>query len=205
MGDGLKILTGAGLAALLAIGAPAALAQGEVAGPSAERVRQVIVYGDDPCPASAGGEIVVCARQEEKERYRIPKELRETPDFGSTQNESWANRVKSIEYAGKEGTESCTPSGAGGVTGCFEQIAAQARAERRMTGEKSWADLVAAEREKRLSTIDEDSREIEARVKAEEAAAARNRAGDQTDQSGLENKADSAVETPANPPLDPRK
>lgn len=194
MGNGLKILTGAGFAAVLAISAPA-YAQAEVAGPSAERVRQVIVYGDDPCPASATGEIVVCARQEEKERYRIPKELRETPDFGSTQNENWANRVKSIEYVGNSGTESCTPSGAGGVTGCFKQIAAQAKAERRMTGEKSWADLVAAEREKRLSTIDADSQRIEERVKAEEAAAARAGAG--SDQHDLENKADPAIEAPA--------
>ncbi|MGE4429748.1 MAG: hypothetical protein AB7E05_03280 [Sphingobium sp.] len=202
MGNGLKYWTGAGFAAMLAISAPA-LAQTETAGPSAERVRQVIVYGDDPCPASASGEIVVCARQEEKERYRIPKELRETPDFGSTQNESWANRVQSIEYVGNSGTESCTPSGAGGVTGCFRQIAAQAKAERRMTGEKSWADLVAAEREKRLSTIDADSEEIEARAKAEEAAAAAAKAnanaGSDTDQHGLENKADPATGALADP------
>jgi len=51
-----------------------------------------------------------------------------------------------------------------------------------MTGEKSWADLVAAEREKRLSTIDSDSEKIEERVKAEEAARA------QAAQDGLEDK-----------------
>lgn len=144
--------------------------QGDVAGPSSERVRQVIVYGDDPCPQGNGDEIVVCGRQEEKERYRIPKEVREAPDFGSTKNETWSNRVKSIEYVGRDGTESCTPSGLGGTTGCFTQIAAKAKAERRMTGDKSWADQVAAERERRLSGIDAESQDIEDRVKAEEAA-----------------------------------
>ena len=190
MHHALKWTMGAGLAALMACASPA-FAQGEAAGPSAERVRQVIVYGDDPCPAGAGDEIVVCARQEEKERYRIPKELRENPDFGSTSNETWASRVKSIEYIGKTGTESCTPSGAGGVTGCFAKLAAQAKAERRMNGEQSWADLVAAEREKRLSTIDADSQKIEERVKAEEAARA---AAQEAGQNGQEVK---------NPPAQP--
>jgi len=144
----------------------------ESAGPSNERIRQVIVYGDDPCPASEGDEILVCARHEEKERYRIPEELRrEEP--GSTVNEAWGSRAKSIEYVGRTGTESCSPVGGGGATGCFNQLAAKAKAERKQMGDKSWADLVAAEREKRLSKIDEDSEEIEARVKAEEAAKAR--------------------------------
>jgi len=193
----LTYVLGAGAAALIATATPA-LAQGEVAGPSAERIRQVIVYGDDPCPASTGGEITVCARQEEKERYRIPKELRENPDFGSTRNEAWANRVKSIEYVGKSGTESCTPDGAGGVTGCFTKLAAQAKAERRMTGEQSWADLVAAEREKRLSTIDADSEKIEERVKAEEAARAR------AAQEGLEDKGAPVTTPPADSEPDHR-
>lgn len=141
----------------------------ERAGPSNERIKQVIVYGDDPCPVSEGDEILVCARHEEKERYRIPEELRgQAP--GSTTNEAWGNRAQSIEYVGRTGTESCSPVGAGGVTGCFEQIAAKAKAERKQMGDKSWADLVAAERAKRLSKIDEESEEIEARVKAEEAA-----------------------------------
>ncbi|MPT48902.1 MAG: hypothetical protein E2598_10870 [Sphingobium sp.] len=166
----LSLIASGAFAALLM--ASPALAQNESAGPSAERIRQVIVYGDDACPQSDSGEIVVCARQEEKERYRIPKELREAPDFGSTRNEAWANRVRSIEYVGRSGTESCSPSGLGGVTGCFAKIAAQAKAERRMTGEKSWSDQVAAERERRLSTIDADSQAIEERAKAEEAEAA---------------------------------
>lgn len=146
-------------------------AQETAAGPGNERIKQVIVYGNDPCPVSSGDEIVVCARQEEAERYRIPEQLRRE-DPGSTKNEAWTSRVKSIEYVGRSGTQSCSPVGGGGFTGCFEQIAREAKAERKQMGSASWADLVAAERAKRLSTIDEDSDEIEARVKAEEAARA---------------------------------
>lgn len=155
--------------ALLAI-VPATGAMAQEAGPPAvEKVKQVIVYGEDPCPASEGDEILVCARLPDNDRYRIPKELRTDPNDPKTQ--SWALRAQSIEYVGREGTQSCSPTGAGGFTGCFQQIAQQARAERRaMLGDASWADAVAAAREKRLSGIDAESEEIEAQVKAEEAA-----------------------------------
>lgn len=138
-------------------------------GPTEPRVRQVIVYGEDPCPISEGNEILVCARQGEEERYRIPKELRRE-EIGSTRNESWTSRVRSIEYVGASGTQSCSPVGGGGFTGCFSKIAREAKAERKTMGDKSWSDLVAAERAKRLGTIDMDSKEIEAQAKAEEKA-----------------------------------
>src|SRR5690606_1854829 len=76
----------------LALGAAAlagpATAQPDRAGPSpvgqagpedTEKVKQVFVYGDDPCPPSEGDEIVVCARLPDNDRYRIPKELRADP------------------------------------------------------------------------------------------------------------------------------
>lgn len=158
-------------AALMTLAAVQPVQAQEQAGPSNERIRQVIVYGDDPCPKSEGDEILVCARHEEKERYRIPEELRgEEP--GSTKNEAWGSRATSIEYVGRTGTESCSPVGAGGVTGCFNQIAAKAKAERKLSGDRSWADLVAEKRQERLSKIDAESEEIEQRVKAEEAAKA---------------------------------
>lgn len=140
-------------------------------GPAEPRVKQVIVYGSDPCPISEGDEILVCARQGEEERYRIPKELRRE-EIGSTKNESWTSRVRSIEYVGASGTQSCSPVGAGGFTGCFSKIAKEAKAERQAMGDKSWSELVAAARAKRLGTIDKDSEEIEAQAKAEEKAKA---------------------------------
>jgi hypothetical protein len=76
-----------------------------------------------------------------------------------------------MEYVGRSGTESCSPVGSGGATGCFAQLSRLAKAERQALDNASWKDLVAAERAKRLSTIDADSEAIEARVKAEEKAA----------------------------------
>lgn len=131
-----------------------------------ERVNLVIVYGDDPCPQSAGSDIVVCARKGEEERYRIPEPLRGDPNAPA--NQAWGERVRSMEYVGRTGTESCSATGPGGFTGCFSQLARLAKAERQQADNASWKDLVEAERARRLSTIDADSREIEARAIAEE-------------------------------------
>ncbi len=139
--------------------------------PGSERVNLVIVYGNDPCPGSANpDDIVVCARKGEEERYRIPEPLRGDPN--APINQAWGERVRSMEYVGRQGTESCSPVGGGGATGCFAQLARLAKAERQQADNASWKDLVEAERAKRLSTIDADSDAIEARVKAEEKAKA---------------------------------
>ena len=110
--------------------APAAAQSGE---------RVLIVYGDDPCPTSASGEeIVVCARKPETERYRIPEELREGPPTAA--NSSWASRASSFEYVGRSGTDSCSPSGAGGWTGCFTQLMRKAREEKKQAAEQRRAE-----------------------------------------------------------------
>ena len=164
------------IAALLLMGsAMPALAQPSsaptaVAAPTTEKVNLVIVYGDDACPQSQGDDIVVCARKGEAERYRIPEPLRGDPNEPSKQ--AWGERVRSMEYVGRSGTESCSPVGGGGATGCFAQLARLAKAERQALDNASWKDLVEAERGRRLSTIDADSDAIEARVKAEEKAKA---------------------------------
>jgi hypothetical protein len=164
------------IAALLLMGAAMpALAQPSsaptaVAAPTTEKVNLVIVYGDDACPQSQGDDIVVCARKGEAERYRIPEPLRGDPNEPSKQ--AWGERVRSMEYVGRSGTESCSPVGGGGATGCFAQLARLAKAERQALDNASWKDLVEAERGKRLSTIDADSDAIEARVVAEEKAKA---------------------------------
>ena len=91
-------------------------------------VRMQIVYGDDECTTSNGEIIVVCVRRDESERYRIPPELRDTRDLAA--NESWLARAQSVEYVGRSGTQSCSPVGPGGFTGCTEQLLRSARAER---------------------------------------------------------------------------
>lgn len=101
----------------------------QVPAPSEEKLRQVIVYGTEPCPPSPNGEIVICARRPESERYRVPETLRET-DTGA-EGESWASRAQALEYVGEAGIQSCSTVGPGGHTGCLEQLIRQAREERR--------------------------------------------------------------------------
>jgi hypothetical protein len=108
-----------------------ALAQ--AAGPP-PKTRSVIVYGDDPCPASAGDEIVVCARQPEGERYRIPKQFRGQKAARSPAGNAWGNKVRETEQAGRTSAgvpNTCSAVGTGGQSGCFLQFQQQAAAARR--------------------------------------------------------------------------
>ena len=132
-----------------------------------DKVSQVIVYGQDPCPQSANDEeIVVCARMPEGERYRIPEMFRNDPNKPSEQ--AWTNRVVALERAGAFGTDSCSPAGMGGFTGCTRNLINRAYAEKRQQDNVDWAKLTAEERQKRLDRIDAESEAIEARVRAEE-------------------------------------
>lgn len=117
------------LTAVLCCAAAAAPASAQEAVPTEEKLRQLIVYGTDPCPPSPAGEIVICARRPETERYRVPEPLRETE--AGPQGESWAARSRSLEYVSATGTQSCSTVGPGGHTGCLEQLIRQAREERR--------------------------------------------------------------------------
>jgi hypothetical protein len=126
-----------------------------------EKVNQLIVYGDDACPPSTGNEITVCARKDESERYRIPESLRESI---SPQNDAWTNRVIAYETIGANGAMSCSPVGSGGFTGCVGKLIDTAYAERKLDPNIRFSQLIADERAKRLSTIDSDAAETQARV-----------------------------------------
>lgn len=128
-----------------------------------DKVNTVIVYGDDECPESTGGDIVVCARMDESERYRIPEALRFSDDPA---NSAWASRVKSFETVGNFGPMSCTPVGAGGELGCTVQNIARAFEEKRTGSNVRAGELIAAQRAERLSTIDTEAAETQARVEA---------------------------------------
>lgn len=144
-----------------------------------ERVNQLIIYGDDPCPQSSDAEITVCARKDEAERFRIPEPLREST---SPQNEAWSNRVVAYETVGRAGTLSCSPTGPGGSTGCLQQIIDTAYAERRASSDVRFSQLIAEERERRLATVDADAAETQARVEdAERDYEARQRAQAEAD------------------------
>lgn len=100
-----------------------------------DNVAEIVVYGSDPCPRSTDDQVVVCARRPEGERYRIPEKLR--PSGTRQQTESWANKARVIETVGATGTNSCSPVGPGGYTGCLSRVIREARDQRREQAEDS--------------------------------------------------------------------
>ncbi|UAK26790.1 hypothetical protein K8P63_20000 [Sphingomonas nostoxanthinifaciens] len=106
---------------LLAIGLAFASAPVQAEDPPA-KVSTLVVFGDDACPRSAADEIVVCARQPESERYRIPKALRGRK-YNAARDGSWMGTARVLENVSRDGRPgSCSPVGAYGQTGCFRQF-----------------------------------------------------------------------------------
>jgi|KBSSwiStaDraftv2_1062776.scaffolds.fasta_scaffold19106_4 hypothetical protein len=91
--------------------------------------RVLDIFGDEKCPQSNGEEIVVCRRLPMTEKYRIPKDLREAAKEGGPEN--WTSKYGSLEYVGSSGTDSCSPEGGGGWTGCWSKMMRAARADRK--------------------------------------------------------------------------
>jgi hypothetical protein len=147
-------------ASLLLLGA-AAQAQ-DAGSPTDPKINTVIVFGDDECPQSTDEQINVCAILVEADRYRIPAVLRGDPN--NPKNDAWMNRVLAYEYVGREGTMSCSPSGAGGFTGCGIKAIDAAYAEKEKDPGLAFGRMIAAERQKRLSGIDAEAEAVEKRV-----------------------------------------
>lgn len=141
---------------------PAAMAQ-------QEKVNQVIVYGNDQCKPSSDDEIVVCNRLPEGDRYRVPQIFR-GGDPLDPRNEAWMNRVVAVERIGRFGTDSCSPVGLGGFTGCTQALVAGARAEEAASSKTDWLAMIREEREKRVAGFDQAAQEVENAVQAEERA-----------------------------------
>ena len=150
-------VTGAIASAAIALWPVPAAAQ-DAAG---DKVNVLDVFGEDPCPPSTAGEIVVCRRMDEEDRYRIPEALRGS---SSPENESWSSRVKSFEAVGDFGPLSCSPVGAGADLGCTAQMIAAAYEEKRTGPGVRAAELIAEARGERLATIDAEAAETQARV-----------------------------------------
>lgn len=152
------IVSGIALAAAMPL---PATAQSELAGDTAEKVTQIPVYGDDECaPSVDENEIVVCVRFDETERYRIPPNLREDPNNPKTQ--AWALRVRALETVGAFGTDSCSPAGAGGFTGCTNQLINNYYNAQKTSADAQAGNLIEQARQERLSRIDEEAALIEA-------------------------------------------
>lgn len=177
-----------------AIAQPAAAQETVVDG---EKINQVIVYGEDSCEPSSSGEIVVCRRMPEEDRYRVPKIFR-GGDPLDPRNQAWLNRVTAMERVGRFGTDSCSPVGLGGFTGCTQQLVAGAKAERKAADKTDWQAMIADERAKRLAGIDAASDQVEAAVVAEEKALAeRQKAAEE-----LERQASGQAPAPATPDVE---
>jgi hypothetical protein len=115
------------LAALAATAAPA-LAQDEPPSPPA-RESQIEVFGRDPCPQSTDGEIVVCHRRPEEERYRIPEPLRHSRD---RVEQAWGARAETMNEVSNEVLpNSCSVIGSYGQSGCQQAFINQWYASRR--------------------------------------------------------------------------
>ena len=113
------------ISALLLILSGPAMAVEDTAPPS-ETIRTTTVFGDDPCPRASAGEIIVCGRLPESERYRIPKQLRKKPRQDSGPSASWASKVQTLEEAQRFTLpNSCTAVGSNGQTGCTQAMLRQ--------------------------------------------------------------------------------
>ena len=181
------------LFALILAGSAAALPAAAQQSVDADKINQVIVYGNDKCEQSSPDEIVVCNRLPETERYRVPPMLRGNPL--DVRNEAWANKVVALERVGRFGTDSCSPTGLGGFTGCTQALVAGAKAERKAADKTDWQAMIADERAKRIAGIDAAADEVEAAVVAEERALAeRQKAAEE-----LERQASGQAPAPAAP------
>ena len=99
--------------------------------PAQQRLKTLVIYGNDPCPTNAEGEeIVVCARRPENERYRIPPNVRPDGD-NSPERQSWSARARATETAGDTGIGSCSTVGPGGQSGCLRQMIDAAEGDER--------------------------------------------------------------------------
>lgn len=115
------------LAAPLLLAAPALAQEGDD-----KRTLNVTVYGNDSCPQGASDEIVVCARQPESERYRIPKKFRGKRKKDDAAGASWTSRVEGLEEASRPMRPGgCSANGSFGATGCTQAMLRQWFAEKR--------------------------------------------------------------------------
>ncbi|WP_404479496.1 hypothetical protein [Novosphingobium sp. BL-52-GroH] len=189
-----RLLTTAALGALAALtltASPAFAQEDAGLGGGDEKVNQLIIYGEDPCPPSGSTEITVCARKPEAERYRIPEPLR---GIDSPKADAWTNKVEAYETVGAFGNLSCSPVGAGGSLGCTQRLIDRAYAEKKNGSDVRFGELIAAEREKRLSSIDQDAAAQQARVEEAEKAYFEQR-------KRQEAESDAASDTTTTPPM----
>lgn len=122
-------------------------------------VNIVYITENEQCPASTEEVITVCGILEEQ--YRIPKSLRQAT---GPVNSSWADRVREFQTVGDFGTNSCDPAGAGGFTGCTQELIAAAYRDKENAPGRRFGQIIEEARQERLGTIDEAAAAEQARV-----------------------------------------
>ena len=95
-----------------------------------QRIRNVLLFGDEQCPkAEDPEEIVVCANAGDSP-YRIPKRFRDEQKT-TGDSVSWSRRAEVVEEVNRVGLpNSCSPVGSGGQTGCTRAFIRQWAQER---------------------------------------------------------------------------
>lgn len=124
------------LAALIALPAMASAQDAQVDTPP-QRIRSVTLTGDQKCPQSTAGEVVVCSTLDQP--YRIPKALRDDKPIAA-QNQSWVNRAASMDQIGRVAgglPDTCSAVGTGGQSGCFLARNQAYAAERRASSSET--------------------------------------------------------------------
>ena len=114
----------------IAVAVPAA-AQDADTKTTGQKIAEIVVFGNDPCPRSTDDEVVVCTRIPESYRYRMPEAYRPSGTYQPRQ--AWANKARAIERVGRTGIQSCSPVGPAGYTGCMQQMINSAKEESRET------------------------------------------------------------------------
>ncbi|MFA5989192.1 MAG: hypothetical protein WC803_06240 [Sphingomonas sp.] len=117
------------IAAMLLSLSVAGIAAAQESSEPPKRIRSILLGDNEKCPQSTADEIIVCGRQDEP--YRIPKQLRKTPE--PRQSQSWTARVAALDEVSRKSSglpDSCSAVGTGGQTGCTALLLRQWRAER---------------------------------------------------------------------------
>ncbi len=148
---------------LIAFGA--AFATPAMAQDEETKINQIFITEDEECPASTETTITVCGRLDDP--YRIPKELRQSESRAA---EPFEDRVRTYEMMTDSGIQSCSPTGAGGFTGCTQEMIRNAYGEKAAADSIRFAQLIEEARQERLSEIDDDAADTQRRVEELEAA-----------------------------------
>jgi len=97
--------------------------------------RILTIFGDDACPKDT-----ICVRAPEADRYRIPKQFRNTGPIAPG-NQSWAARAAQLDNVERVGPSACTVQGPDNWSGCWIQRMRAARADRRNTAQETAVEL----------------------------------------------------------------